>query len=405
MTALQDKTIILGVTGGIAAYKSADLTRRLMDHGARVHVAMTPAACEFVTPVTFQALSGNPVHTETVNYSVSDSMAHIHLTREADAIIIAPASADFMAKLAHGMADDLLSTLCLARPEGCPLAVVPAMNREMWANPATQRNRGILETDGIKLFGPAAGQQACGEVGAGRMLEPLEIVEECQGLFSPKRMKDLRVLITAGPTQEAIDPVRVITNISSGKTGYAIAKAARRAGAKVSLISGTRALPDPYGIETVHIKSVRQMHQAVMQQAPESDIFISVAAVADWYVANFSEHKIKKSDGEPFSNLEFKTNPDILAEVAAMKNGPWCVGFAAETQSLHQNADEKRRRKHIDLLVGNIVQDVMGKDDTQLVLYSDAGHKTIPSGSKSSVAEKLIDAIMQHYQNRIHRDI
>lgn len=334
MKALQGKHIILGLTGGIACYKSAELCRRLMDQGAKITVVMTEGATHFITPTTMQALSGQAVFTRTQDERMYDSMAHIHLSRQADLILVAPCSADFMAKLAHGLADDLLSTLCMARGS-CPLAIAPAMNREMWGNPATERNRHTLKEDGVSIWGPAHGVQACGEVGSGRMLEPGQLVAEVIAFFTPKSLAGKRVLITAGPTEEPIDPVRVISNKSSGKMGYAIAQAAFNAGAEVYLVTGPTALALPYGVQAEHVQTARQMYQAVMAQVAQADIFISVAAVADWYVSNYAEHKQKKQDNQGLS-LEFAANPDILAEVAALDNAPWCVGFAAETQNLSE---------------------------------------------------------------------
>lgn len=391
MKALQGKHIILGLTGGIACYKSAELCRRLMDQGAKITVVMTEGATHFITPTTMQALSGQAVFTRTQDERMNDSMTHIHLSRQADLILVAPCSADFMAKLAHGLADDLLSTLCLARGS-CPLAIAPAMNREMWGNPATERNRHTLKEDGVSIWGPAHGAQACGEVGAGRMLEPDQLVAEVIAFFTPKSLAGKRVLITAGPTEEPIDPVRVISNKSSGKMGYAIAQAAFNAGAEVYLVTGPTALALPYGVQAEHVQTARQMYQAVMAQVAQADIFISVAAVADWYVSNYAEHKQKKQDNQGLS-LEFAANPDILAEVAALDNAPWCVGFAAETQNLSEYAQAKRLRKNIPLLVGNLAQHVMSADDTTMVLFDDKGEHPLPSMSKQQAAQALIQAI------------
>lgn len=393
MKSLQGKHIILGLTGGIACYKSAELCRRLMEQGAQITVVMTEGATHFITPTTMQALSGQAVFTRTQDERMHDSMAHIHLSRQADLILISPCSADFMAKLAHGLADDLLSTLCLARGT-CPLAIAPAMNREMWGNPATQRNRHTLKEDGVSIWGPAHGVQACGEVGAGRMLEPDQLVAETIAFFTPKVLAGKRVLITAGPTEEPIDPVRVISNKSSGKMGYAIAQAAFNAGAEVYLVTGPTALALPYGVQAEHVQTARQMYQAVMAQVAQANIFISVAAVADWYVSNYAEHKQKKQDNQGLS-LEFAANPDILAEVAALDNAPWCVGFAAETQNLSEYAQAKRLRKNIPLLVGNLAQHVMSADDTTMVLFDDKGEHPLPSMSKQQAAQALIQAISE----------
>ena len=390
MLDLRDKRIVLGLSGGIACYKSAELVRRMIERGATVDVVMTDAATHFITPVTMQALSGRPVFVNAWDARVPNNMAHIDLTRGADAILVAPASADFMAKLVHGRADDLLSTLCLAR--ACPLLVAPAMNREMWAAPPTRRNAVQLRADGVGILGPGSGSQACGETGDGRMLEPHELLAELIAFFQPSTLAGKRVLITAGPTIEPIDPVRVITNRSSGKTGYAIARAAWEAGAEVTLVSGPTALDAPYGVTRVGVESARQMYDAVIAAAPGNDIFIAVAAVADWRVANIASDKIKKDDHEPPA-LEFVANPDILATVAAMPNGPWCVGFAAETQLLSKFAHEKRLRKGIPMLVGTLAQHVMDADDTTVSLFDDAGEHPLPAGSKQDVARLIVRAI------------
>lgn len=385
-----NKRIVLGLTGGIACYKSAELVRRLVEQGATVDVVMTEAATHFITPVTLQALSGRHVYVDAWDARPANNMAHIDLTRGADAILVAPASADFLAKLAHGLADDLLSTLCLAR--ACPLLVAPAMNREMWGNPATQRNAALLRQDGVVLLGPAAGDQACGEVGDGRMLEPLDLRAELSAFFQPKLLAGRRVLVTAGPTWEPIDPVRVLGNRSSGKTGYAVARAAREAGAQVTLVSGPTCLPAPAGVQRIDVQTARQMHAAVMPLAAQSDLFIAVAAVADWHVSNASAQKVKKNAGG-LPALEFALNPDILAEVAAMPHGPWCVGFAAETEHLAVHAEDKRRRKGIDLLVGNLAQDVMDADDTALVLFDAQGQHPLPAADKLTAARRLVAEI------------
>lgn len=389
MNPLSGKRILIGLTGGIACYKTAELVRRLQDHGATITVAMTHAATQFVTPTTFQALSGNPVYTETLDDRMENSMAHINLSRQADLILIVPASADFMAKLAHGLADDLLSTLCLARGL-CPLVVVPAMNREMWAHPATRRNAAQLQDDGVTLWGPGSGSQACGEVGDGRMLEPGQIVFETQAFFQDKSLAGRQILVTAGPTQEDIDPVRYISNRSSGKMGYAIARAAWEAGARVTLVSGPTALEAPYGVERINVKSGRQMHAHVMQLAPGQDIFISVAAVADWHVSNAQPQKVKKTGAQGGLDLALSENPDILAEVAALPNGPWCVGFAAETENLHDYAEAKRKRKNIPLLVGNLAQETMESDQSRMVLFDEQGNHPLPLLDKPAAARRLI---------------
>lgn len=394
MLELANKRIVLGLTGGIACYKVAEFVRRATEQGAVIDVVMTEAATHFITPVTMQALSGRPVYLDPWDAREPNNMAHINLTRGADAILIAPASTDFMAKLAHGLADDLLSTLCVARGN-CPLLVTPAMNREMWLNAATQRNVALLRDDGVQILGPAEGEQACGETGSGRMIEPDQILAELIAFFQPKVLAGRRVLITAGPTSERIDPVRVITNRSSGKTGYAIARAAREAGADVLLVSGPTALPCPWGVTRIQVESAMQMHDAVMQHAAASDIFISVAAVADWHVTNAGDQKFKKTESGDAPQLEFAPNPDILATVAAMPNGPWCVGFAAETENLDEHAQAKRRRKGVPLLVGNLAQDVMDADVTEIVLYDERGRNALSPQPKLQAARALIAAIAQ----------
>jgi len=392
---LAGKRIVLGLTGGIACYKSAELLRRMRDAGAEVDVVMTPAATQFITPTTMQALSGKPVLIDTTDGAhaqAQDSMAHIHLARSAHAILIAPASANAMARIAHGMANDLLSTLALARG-GCPLLLAPAMNREMWMHPATQRNAVQLRADGVALLGPTHGSQACGEVGDGRMLEPHALLDALIASLQPKPLAGRRVLVTAGPTSEAIDPIRVITNRSSGKTGYAIARAAHEAGAEVTLISGPTRLLVPYGVTQIDIESAMDMHAAVMREVARADVFISVAAVADWRVAHPSPNKLKKTAQTPA--LRFLPNPDILAEVAALPKAPWCVGFAAETENLIEHAQAKRLRKGVPLLVGNLAQDAMDAEHTQFVLFDAQGHQALPTLPKLAAARQLIQAIAQ----------
>lgn len=384
---LSGKRITLGVTGGIAAYKTADLVRQLAKLGAAVKVVMTEAATRFVTPVTFQALSGNPVFVDQWDPRVANNMAHIDLSREADAILIAPASADFLAKLAHGLADDLPSTLALAR--NCPLLVAPAMNLQMWNNPATQRNVATLRGDGITLLGPASGEQACGETGLGRMIEPAEIVEELVAFFQPKRLTGKRVLITAGPTFEAIDPVRGITNLSSGKMGFALARAAHEAGADVTLVSGPVNQTTPRGVTRTNVTSALEMHGEVMRLAARHDVFIGVAAVADYRPATAATQKIKK-DGSPAAPIELVQNPDILADVAALPEPPFCVGFAAESQNLAAYAQKKRLAKKIPLIVGNLIQDGFGGDDNKLTLFDDSGETQLPASSKIELARALV---------------
>lgn len=396
MQDLSGKRIVLGLSGGIACYKSAELVRRLQDQGATVDVVMTQAATHFITPVTMQALSGRPVFIDAWDARIPNNMAHINLTRGADAILVAPASANFMSRLARGAADDLLATLCLAR--SCPLLVAPAMNREMWDNPATQRNVAQLREDGITVLGPGSGDQACGETGDGRMLEAHELVADLIAFFQPKVLAGQRVLITAGPTSEHIDPVRVLTNLSSGKMGYAIARAAADAGAQVTLVSGPTALPTPRGVTRVDVRSAHDMLHAVLTDFDRSDVFVAVAAVADWHIKNAGQLKIKKEKGAPPPVLELVDNPDILATVAARpapqgQRAPYCVGFAAETHELHLNAADKRRRKGVPLLVGNLAQHTLGTDDVELVLFDEAGHYALARQSKLLAARALVTEI------------
>jgi phosphopantothenoylcysteine decarboxylase/phosphopantothenate--cysteine ligase len=387
---LEGKRVALGVTGGIAAYKAAELTRLLVRERASVRVAMTGAATRFVTPTTFQALSGNPVLTGLWDANAANGMAHIGFSREADVLLIAPASANFLAKAANGIADDLLSTLTLAR--NCPLLVAPAMNREMWGNPATRRNVATLVNDGAGVLGPACGEQACGEVGDGRMLEPAEIVEELAAHFQPKTLRGRKVLLTAGPTFEAIDPVRGITNLSSGRMGFAVARAAREAGAEVTLVCGPVALPAPRGVIRVDVTSALEMHAQVMSRAAASDVFIAVAAVADYRPGSVSNQKIKK-DGNPPQSIDLVENPDILAEVAALPRPPLCVGFAAETQNLSEYAERKRRAKKIPLIVGNLIADGFGGEANTLVLFDDNGQQALEPAPKLALARRLIARI------------
>ena len=392
---LAGKKIVLGLTGGIACYKVAELTRMLGKAGASVQVVMTQAATRFITPVTMQALSGNPVYADQWDARIANNMPHIDLTRDADAILIAPCSTDFIFKLAHGACDDLLSTLCIARPLTLPLLVAPAMNVEMWQNAATQRNVNQLRADGIRILGPDTGEQACGETGMGRMLEPEQLLEEVIAAFQPKTLEGKRILITAGPTFEPIDPVRGITNLSSGKMGYAIARAARQAGATVTLISGPTALATPYGVQRIHVQTALQMHDAVMAQVQQQDVFIAVAAVADWRIANASAQKLKKNADGSTPALQFAQNPDILATVAALPERPYCVGFAAESENLLQYGEEKRKKKNVPLLVGNIGHHTFGRDDNELVLFDAQGHTQLARADKQELARQLISAIAQ----------
>lgn len=398
---ISTKRIVLGITGGIAAYKAAELARLLGNRGIEVQAALTQAATHFITPTTLQALTGQPVLLD--QWQDEKGMAHIHASRAADAIVIAPATADFIAKLALGIADDLLSTLCLART--CPLLVAPAMNRQMWANPATRRNVQRLMADGIHLLGPASGAQACGEEGMGRMLEAAQLAEEISMLLGNPYAPDkagqgefagMHMLITAGPTYEAIDPVRGITNRSSGKMGYAIAQAAQEMGARVTLISGPTSLTPPPGVETIAVTSAIEMFEAVTQQlTPRTDMFVAVAAVADYRVAQPSTQKIKKQNER--LTLELSPNPDILAHVAGLPKPPFCVGFAAESEHLREHAAEKRRKKNIPLLAANLAQTAIGSDENELILFDDEGEHPLPRADKYEVARALLRHAHQLY--------
>ena len=399
---LNGKHIILGITGGIAVYKSAELVRLLKKQGARVSVVMTEGAKEFVTPLTFTTLSGEPVYDSLwLNRAGADSnIAHINLSREADAMLIAPCTANVMAKIAHGMSDDLLSNLVLARDRGaCPLAIAPAMNVQMWDNPATQRNFAQITQDGIHVFGPAHGDQACGEIGAGRMLEPTEIVSLLPKLFTPQSLAGKRVLITAGPTFEAIDPVRGITNHSSGKMGYALAHAAQCAGASVTLISGKTALPTPYGVTRIDVQSADEMLAACQNYLAGQDIFIAVAAVADWKVAHVASQKIKKAHADDVPSLEFVQTPDILATIAKLPNAPYCVGFAAESEYVIEYAQAKRIKKNIPLMIANQRPATFGSEYNQVSLVTAEGVTTLPNMRKDALAQHLIQAIAEQFKS------
>lgn len=387
---LSGKRILLGMTGGIAAFKAAELVRLLRKESADVRVVMTQAATQFITPVTMQALSGQRVWTDLWDPAVHDNMAHIELSRDRDIILVAPASADFMAKVAHGLGDDLLATLCLARR--CPLMLVPAMNVEMWQNPATQRNVAVLYEDDILFVGPTSGDQACGEQGLGRMVEPSGIVDELEAFFRPKRLAGKRIVITAGPTEEPVDPVRMLTNASSGKMGYAVARAAREAGAEVTLVSGPVALATPQGVVRLNVRTAQEMFEQVKKAVKGADVFVSVAAVADYRPKKPAEQKIKKVNGKDLS-LELEENPDILAWVAAQQEPPFCVGFAAETEKLAQNAAEKRRRKKLPLLAANLAQDAIGAESNAIVLFDDRGQHDLGRGPKIELARRLLDHV------------
>ena len=386
MNGFQGKRIVLGVTGGVAAYKAAELVRLLVKAGAEVDVVLTAAGAQFVGAATFQALTGRRVWQALWDERMDNGMAHIELTRGAAALLVAPATADFLAKLAHGFADDLLSTLCLARD--CPLLVAPAMNRQMWENPATQRNVAQLAADGLGILGPAHGEQACGEVGDGRMLEAGELFEDLYASLQAKPLAGKRVLLTAGPTFEALDPVRGFTNSSSGKMGFSLARACAEAGAEVTLVAGPVSLATPRGVRRADVQSARQMREAVMQALPGQDVFIGVAAVADYRPRQAAAQKIKKSTSS--LTVELDANPDILAEVAALPDAPFCVGFAAESRDLATYAEGKRVAKNLPLVVGNLVQDGLGGDSNAVTLFDAAGAHVLPPADKSEVARGIV---------------
>lgn len=399
---LHGKHIVLGLTGGIACYKSAEFVRLLTKAGATVQVVMTEAAASFITPVTLQALSGRPVATSQWDAREPNNMAHINLSREADAIVLAPASADFIARLVQGRADELLSLTCLARPrERCPLLVAPAMNREMWSHPATQRNVAQLVADGAWLLGPGSGDQACGEVGDGRMLEPVELLEDLIAFFQPKVLAGKRMLITAGPTFEPIDPVRGITNHSSGKMGFAIARAAREAGAEVTLVAGPVHLPSPRGVHRQNVLTAQQMFDAVVPQASQYDVFVATAAVADWRAVSSAEHKIKKEGTKTVPSFELTENPDILAAVAGLSEAPYCVGFAAESERLLEHARAKMLRKGIPLIVGNLGPATFGRDDNALLLIDAHTDQAMPPDGSRADKLTLARALIQNIALRL----
>jgi phosphopantothenoylcysteine decarboxylase / phosphopantothenate---cysteine ligase len=399
---LTGRHIVLGLSGGIACYKAAELVRLLVKAGATVQVVMTAAAEQFITPVTLQALSNRSVATSQWDAREPNNMAHINLTREADAVLVAPASADLIAQLAHGAASDLLPLLCLARPvERCPLLVAPAMNREMWAHPATQRNLQQIVADGAVVLGVGSGEQACGEVGDGRMLEPDELLEELVAFFQPKALLGKRVLVTAGPTFEPIDPVRGLTNLSSGKMGFAVARAAREAGAEVTLVAGPVHRPTPRGVRRIDVTTAQQMHDAVLARAAQADVFIATAAVADWRPARLAEQKIKKGAAKVAPGFELTENPDILAAVAALPAPPYCVGFAAESENLLEHAQAKREKKGIPLIVGNLGPATFGRDDNALLLVDAKGHRALPEHGASADKLTLARALVAEIAARI----
>lgn len=393
---LVGRHVLLGLSGGVACYKGADLARELVKAGATVQAVMTESACRFIGPATLQALTGRPVFTSQWDPRQPNGMAHIDLTRSADAVLVAPASADFLARLAQGRADELLSLLCLARPrERVPLLVAPAMNREMWSHPATQRNVAQLRADGTVVLGPAEGEQACGETGDGRMLEPAELRDELVGWLQPKTLAGRRVLVTAGPTFEAIDPVRGITNLSSGKMGFAVARAAAEAGAEVTLVAGPVALGTPRGVRRIDVASAEQMLAAVLPLARTHGVFVATAAVADWRPVEVAAQKIKKDGSGGAPVLRMAENPDILATVARLPEGerPYCVGFAAESHDIVRHAREKRLRKGVPLIVANDGPAAFGSDHNALVLVDAAGEQALPAGDKRVLARLLVAEI------------
>jgi phosphopantothenoylcysteine decarboxylase/phosphopantothenate--cysteine ligase len=393
----EHKKVLLGLTGGVAAYKAAELVRRLGDRGIEVHVVMTEAACGFITPATLQALSGHPDYTSMWDGRIENGMPHIELSRDKAAIVVAPATADFIAKTVHGLADDLLSTLCLARD--CPLIVAPAMNRQMWEHPATQRNVAQLRRDGVTILGPDSGDQACGETGMGRMLEPDVLAEAISAFLAPKILKGKRVLMTAGPTFEPIDAVRGITNRSSGKMGYALARAAVAAGAEVTLVSGPVSLTPPVGAAVARVQTAAEMFEAVKKHAAKADIFIGVAAVADYRSSTPRKHKIKKTEEDQL-HISLTPNPDILGWIASRPKPPFCVGFAAESRNLDAYADEKRRRKKVRLMIANLAQTAIGADDNEVSLLDDSGTHRLPLASKDVVAQQIIQHIAGLYGSK-----
>ena len=400
---LHGKHVLLAMTGGIAGYKVAELTRLLVKAGATVQVMMTEAAEQFITAVTMQALSGRPVYTSQWDARPANNMAHINLSREADAMLLAPASADAIAALAQGRADDLVSLTALARRiHECPLLVVPAMNREMWAHPATQRNVAQIVADGATVIGPASGDQACGEIGDGRMLEAQEIFDDVEALLAPKPLRGRRLLVTAGPTFEPIDPVRGITNHSSGKMGFAIARAAAEAGAQVTLVAGPVHLPTPRGVQRLDVQTAQQMHDTVLPLATQQDAFIATAAVADWRPAQAHEHKLKKAEGAVTApTIAMAENPDILAAVARLPQPPYCVGFAAESEKLAEHAQAKRLRKGIPLIVANLGPATFGRDDNALLLIDEHGQRELPEGGGSADKLSLARALIHDLSQRL----
>ena len=404
MQTLAGKKILLGISGGIAAYKCAELTRRLIERGAQVHVVMTKAAQEFITPLTMQAVSGNPVSSSLLDPSAESSMGHIELAKWADLVLLAPATADLIARISAGMGNDLLSTLCLATD--APIAVAPAMNQQMYRNVATQENLATLHRRGFTLWGPASGEQACGDVGPGRMLEPMQLVHHCEDFFQQPDLNELNIVITAGPTREAIDPVRYLSNYSSGKMGFAIAAAAAKRGANVTLISGPVNLATPAGVTRININSATEMHQAALEHAINNNIFIACAAVADFRPTHVAPQKMKKQDSNDEMMIQLVKNPDIVASIAALtENRPFTVGFAAETQNVEHYARGKLTKKNLDLICANDVS-VQGQgfnsDNNALHLYWPNGDKTLPLATKADLGQQLVTEIVNLYQHVTH---
>jgi phosphopantothenoylcysteine decarboxylase/phosphopantothenate--cysteine ligase len=401
MNTLAEKHILLGITGGIAAYKTAELVRRLREQRAIVRVIMTHAATQFITPLTLQTLSGLPVHTQLFDLQAEATIGHIELARWADVILIAPATANCLAKLAHGIADDLLTTVCLATT--APIKIAPAMNQQMWQAKATQENCVTLQQRGIELWGPASGEQACGEMGAGRMLEPAELIELLQTGFTPQQLATLKVTVTAGGTREAIDPVRFISNRSSGKMGYAVARAAQQAGAEVTLISGMVNLLPPRGVNRISVETAQQMFDAVQQHVQHCDIFISAAAVADYRPLHIADKKMKKQSDS--LQIQLERTPDILAHVAALSHPPFTVGFAAETDHLIEYAREKLQRKQLDMIAANQVGQALGfeQEDNALTVLWAEGEQHLPRCSKIELTQQLISLISQRYHLQCNR--
>lgn len=396
MLSLTNKRILLGITGGIAAYKSAELTRLLVKAGAEVHVAMTPSATEFITPLTLQALSGHRVHLDLLDAEAEAGMGHIELARWADLIVIAPATADFMARMTHGQADDLLTSVILVST--AQIAIAPAMNQAMWADGITQSNLEALQHRRIHVWGPASGEQACGDVGPGRMIEPQEIADRCAGMFETTRLTGKKVLMTGGPTREAIDPVRFISNHSSGKMAFALAAEAAAAGAQVSLVSGPVHLPTPDRVGRTDVESAEQMLEAVMERVANTDIFIGVAAVADYRPATIEAQKIKKNADS--MTLALVKNPDIISRVAALSDGPMVVGFAAETEYLEANGTEKLKRKGLDLLFANKATETFNSDEVTVTALSGYSQQTLGPGSKPNIARLMLDLIAEHLDQK-----